>query len=260
MQTGRIIRTRPHEVITPISEHVEFHAPIDQAASDQAARRAARYADAKKRTVSGHVLTVAGGAEQPVSGARVELHAVSPLSTVVDTLSESVISHLRSLLLERPAPVDLYQYGGHVIDAPTISFADIMLLRYLPGYELLCSAAKLQGDGSFRQMLCNNPAILRPLLCYYHPCSFTSKCVAIVHSDNRGAFQFPVLQIDDLDEQSGYFFIARKQISEHLFVTLYEPSPITWHTHWHAFDDEPIGLRTRHPLASRVQSAKVNHI
>lgn len=210
-----------------------------------------RQAACKKRLLMGNVLAVANDIEVPVVGALVELHAVSPLHAIASQLSAPVLAHLRALLLEGVAAVDLYQGAEHVVDAPSISIADIDLLKRIAGYELLVSAARLQPDVAFRQMLCNCPAILRPLLCYYHPCSFSSQRIAVVASDQRGAFQFSVQQSEDIGAQSGYYFIVRRQFSGNLFVTLYEPSPITWHARWENLDQELIKLSTRHPQALR---------
>lgn len=204
----------------------------------------------KRRLLRGHIVAVSSNdTEAPVADALVELHAIDPLRSIEKSLPGPVLMHLRALLRDGFAPVDLYRHADHVIDAPTISIADIHLLQRIPGYELLVSAARLRSEAAFRQMLCNNPAILRPLLCYYHPCSFSSHRVATVMSDQRGAFRFPMLRTDELAAQPGYYFIVRRQISRHLFATLYEPMPVTWHAYWEDADAEPIRLATRHPLA-----------
>lgn len=204
----------------------------------------------KRRLLRGHVVAVAGdGAEEPVADALVELHAIDPLRTIETALSAPVLGHLRALLRDGFAPVDLYRHVDHVFDAPTISIADIHLTQRIPGYELLVSAARLRSDAAFRKLLCNYLAILRPLLCYYHPCSFASHRVATVMSDDRGAFRFPVLRREEIAAQPGYYFVVRRQISPHLFATLYEPMPVTWHAYWEDADEEPIRLATRHPLA-----------
>ncbi len=68
-----------------------------------------RHAASKKRLLMGNVLAVANDIEVPVVGALVELHAVSPLHAIASQLSAPVLAHLRALLLEGVAAVDLYQ-------------------------------------------------------------------------------------------------------------------------------------------------------
>lgn len=249
MATSRIIRIKSPTGVRLSDERLPPCPPVSRPQ-----RADVGYPESRKRMLNGHLVSVANGIDEAIVGARVELHAVAPLCDVAPNLSIAVLTNLRTALLRGPAVVDLYRHAGYVVDAPQISIADIALLHSVPGYELVARAARLQPDTAFRQMLCNYPDILRPLLCYYHPCSFRSECVAVSVSDRDGAFRFPVLETEKADEQPGYFFIVRRQFSSNLFVTLYEPSPSTWHTYWRHFDEEPIRLSTRHPLASRAPS------
>lgn len=207
-----------------------------------------------EKALGGQVLAAHNGGELAVAGARVELYSVSPLRSVVRDMPKSVLVHLRALLLEKALPIDLYQCGGHVADAPIIDFADVLRLHEVPGYELLVAAAKSQPDASFKQMLCNNPAVLQPLLCYYHPGSFSAACVASTISDAAGFFQFSVPKFDSADEQPGYCFIVRRPISSSFYITLYSPTPAAWHTHWNWSTGKTVTLRTRHPLALRAHT------
>lgn len=255
MATTRIIRAIRSGGVVPFSGQMAPAArPGPNLAPDRdswpAAAKAAP-AEAKRRLLTGHVLA-AGECETPIVNALVELYAISPLGTVAPYLSAPVLAHLRSLLFRGDfTTIDLYEQAEHVVDAPNISIADIHLLKQAFGYELVASAARLQPDAAFRQMLCNYPAILRPLLCYYHPCSFTSQRLATAVTGHDGEFLFPVRQSGDIDAQYGYYFIVRKQVSGNLFITLYDPSPITWHARWEDVDETPIKLSTRHPLALR---------
>jgi hypothetical protein len=203
----------------------------------------------EERNVSGQVLATHDGAEQPVIDACVELYAVSPLKVVANSLPKAVLDHCRTLLLGKAKPIDLYPCGGHVADMPLVSFADIQQLCEIPGYELLAAAAKSQPDTSFKRLLSSNPAILRPLLCYYHPASFPAVHVASAFTDTAGFFRSTVLDSCNADEQFGYLFIIRNRISKSIYTTLYNPSPATWYTHWNWSNDKSVTLRTRHPLA-----------
>lgn len=205
----------------------------------------------RQKIIRGRVLVACDGVEQPTTNVRVELYTVSPLKAVASALPKEVLDHCRTLLLEKSQPIDLYPSANHVADGPVISFADILKLRETPGYELLAAAAKSQSDASFTQLLCNNPAILQPLLCYYHPGIFSAACTDHTTTDAAGFFNFAVVESGNAEEQPGYRFIVRRSISRNLFFTLYNPMPAAWHTHWNLSDDKTVTLRTRHPLALR---------
>lgn len=205
------------------------------------------------KIILGRIVATDGDNEQPVAAAHVDLYTVGSLKSVARNLPAAVLAHSRALLLESSLPIDLYSCGSHVADAPVVSFADVLQLREIPGYELLAAAAKSQPDASFKQLLCNNPSILKPLLCYYHPGSFPAVCAASTLSDAAGFFQFAVPQHGDDGEPPGFRFIVRRSISSSLYVTLYNPTPAAWHTHWDWPDHKSITLRTRHPLALRAQ-------
>lgn len=221
--------------------------------SQQASQR--NCGSAQERNISGHVLAIPvathGGMELPVADASVELYAVSSLHAVASDLPKTVLDHCRTLLLERAQPIDLYQGGGHVVDEPLISFADVLQLREIPGYELLAAAAKSQSDTSFKRLLCSNAAISKPLLCYYHSGSFPAVCAANATTDAAGFFQFTVPQFRDANDQLGYSFIVRHRISSSLYITIYNPTPAAWYTHWDWPIDKMVTLRTRHALAVR---------
>ena len=219
-------------------------------------RLAPDYGNRRAREISlaGQVLAAYNGGELAVVGARVELHCVSPLRQVVRDMPEAVLAHLRALLQERAMPVDLYACGGHVIDAPLVDFADVLRSREMPGYELLVAAAKSQSDASFKRLLGNNPLILKPLLCYYHPGSFPAACVAGTISDAAGFFRFAMPQYGGADEQPGYHFVVRRPISSSFYITLYNPTPAAWYTHWSWPAGKTVALRTRHPLALRAHT------
>jgi hypothetical protein len=211
-----------------------------------------RWRDWLARTdcISGRLQAAGDDGERGVGGVRVELHAVTPLQSALADLSAEAITHVRQLLLHGLSPLQIYRPSRHVADAPTVTFADIERLRSAPGFELLTSAARLQSDAAFRQLLGNYPAIARPLLCYYHPCSFTSSCVASTLSDAAGMFRFPVLRHSDPATEPGYHFVARCAVSSTLLVALYEPAPVSWYTHWDLSGcASSITLRSSHPLA-----------
>jgi hypothetical protein len=190
---------------------------------------------------------VQGNAELPVEGAQIEIHAVKPLKWVANTLPKAVLVHCRTLLLEKLKPIDLYRSGGHVADAPLVSFADVQQLRDIHGYEILAAAAKSQADDSFRHLLGSNTEIARLLLCYYHPASFSTAHVSDATTDEAGLFQRTLLEAENADDRPGYMFIARHTISKNLYATLYKPMPATWHTYWNWPADKTVTLRTRHP-------------
>lgn len=192
--------------------------------------------------------------EQPVGGVQVDLHAVSSLNDVADDLPKELLSHCRMLLREKPASIDLYRKADEIVDAPLIGYDDIVRLPEIPGYELLAAAAKSHDDVSFEQQLRNNAAILRRLLCYYHPGLFSDVCSASVTTDAAGRFRFTVQQCASVGEQVGYRFAVRRPISSSLYVMLYDPSPAAWYTRWDWMDIDNVVLRTRHPFALRAQS------
>lgn len=204
-----------------------------------------------RRNISGQLLDVSGAIEVPVENALIEVHAVTPLKQVVNTLSCSVLAHCRKLLLETVTPVDLYQASKHVADKPLLSFADVQRLRDIPGYELLAAAARSQTDASFKRLLYSNPTIAGLLLCYYHPASFPVVHLTNTTTDDMGRFQCAVLESGNADERQGYLFIARHKVSSHLYITLYHPTPVTWYTHWELSGEGFVTLRTRHPLTLR---------
>lgn len=211
-----------------------------------------RWRDWLARTdcISGRLQAADDDAERGVGGARIELHAVSPLQGVLRDLSDEALGHVRQLLLQGLTPLQIYRPNRHVADAPTVTFADVEQLRVAPGFELLTSAARLQSASAFRQLLANYPAIARPLLCYYHPCSFSSSCLGVTTSDGAGMFRFPVLRHPDPATEPGYYFVARRAVSNTLLVALYEPTPISWYTHWQLSGCANITLRSSHPLAA----------
>lgn len=206
------------------------------------------------KNIYGQLLSVCGDVELPIEGACVEIHAVTPLKRVVSGLSDAVLAHCRTLLLETAMPVDLYHASGHVADTPRVSFADIQCLRDIPGYELLAAAARSQADASFRRLLCSNPAIAKLLLCYYHPASFSAVRMADAITDATGSFRHTVLESGNADERPGYLFIARRKLSSSLYITLYKPTPVAWHTYWSWPVYKAITLRSSHPLLQRVHT------
>jgi hypothetical protein len=188
--------------------------------------------------------------EQPLGGVQVDLYAVSSLNDVAEDLPPELLTHCRMLLLDKPAPVDLY---GELADTPLIGFDHIVRLPEIPGYEMLVAAAKSHDDASFKQQLRNNPTIFRRLLCYYHPGLFSDVCSTSVITDAAGSFRFTVEQCANVDEQVGYRFAVRRPISSSLYVMLYDPSPAAWYTRWDWSDTDNVVLRTCHPFAVRVQ-------
>lgn len=226
-------------------------------------------ADRAAKIITGQVLASYGGSDQacsemplfndqppsnqqPVAGVQVDLYAVSSLNDVSDDLPHELLMHCRKLLLDKPAPIDLYGSNNELVDAPLIGFDDIVRLRDIPGYELLAAAAKSHDDASFKQQLRNNPTIFRRLLCYYHPGLFSDVCSTSVITDAAGNFQFTVHQCANVDEQVGYRFAVRRPISTSLYVMLYDPTPAAWYTRWDWSDIDTVVLRTRHPFALRV--------
>jgi len=206
-----------------------------------------------QRNIRGQLLSVHGDVELPVEGAHVEIHSVASLKKVTTELPDSVLAHCRTLLLEA-APIDLCQSSKHVVDEPLLGFADVQNLRDIPGYELLAAAARSQEDASFRRLLGSNPAIARLLLCYYHPASFSAMQLACAVTNAMGCFQYTLLEPASADDKPGYLFIARHKISSSLYVTLYNPTPATWYTHWDWPEEKAVILRTRHPSALRART------
>lgn len=243
-------------------EHFERNFPLSVAfdsagnyiaAANSTDRMAEHGCGSVQKTIDGLLLSVQGNVETPASNVQVEIHAVKPLKWVANTLPAAVLAHCRTLLLEAVKPIDIYRCAGHVADAPLVSFADVQQLRDIHGYELLAAAAKSQGDDYFRHLLGSDPDIARPLLCYYHPASFSTVRVAEATADAGGRFQCTVLEPRNADDKPGYVFIARHTISSNLYVTLYRPTPATWHTYWNWPADKIITLRTTHPLVRQQQ-------
>ncbi len=201
-----------------------------------------------RQKIHGRILGIQDLQQVSVAGAQVELQIVASLKTLATSLPDSVLSNFRKLFLERLRPVDLYASAAtSIVDVPATQFADIAQLPNVPGFELLAAAAKSLSNTSFRQLLGNNPAIFQPLLCYYHPTSMPAVYSMTTVSDTAGFFNFSVMQLDD--EQTGYRFVVRRSISPNLYVSLYNPSPAGWYTHWGLRNEDGITLRSRHPLA-----------
>jgi len=207
-----------------------------------------------QKKICGQLLSVHGDVELPVEGARIEIHSVMSLKRVIIGLPGTVLAHCRMLLLEAAKPIDLYQPSKHIAEAPLISFADVQKLCEIPGHELLVSAARSQEDTSFRRLLGSNLAIAQLLLCYYHPTSFPAVHTANAVTNEVGCFQSTVLETGNADDRAGYLFIARHKISSCLYITLYNPTPATWYTHWDLPEDKAVILRTRHPFALRART------
>jgi len=251
-----------NQIQTSQRPHLEraFHHPIPlDNTSDHAARGGSSTplrefnCRSVQRNIGGQLLSVHGDVELPVEGAHVEIHSVAALKKVTNELPASVLAHCRTLLLEAAHPIALRQSSKHVADEPLLSFADVQNLRDIPGYELLATAARSQEDASFRRLLGSNLAIARLLLCYYHPASFSAMLMASVVTNAVGCFQCTLLEPGNADDKPGYLFIARHKISSNLYVTLYNPTPAGWYTHWDWPEDKTVILRTCHPSALRAR-------
>ncbi len=198
------------------------------------------------KKICGYVKAVGPAGETAVAGAHVELHRVLPMSEQIARLSSDVVTHCRKLLLDELPPLSLYDDVAD--NAPVIAYTELLQLLRMPGYEMLVAAARGNSDIFFSQLLRNNPAILRPLLCYYHPISLASDCSATAITDSAGFFHFPISR-EEAQARCGYRFSVCRSISPNLFITLYNPAPAGWYTHWNVFREDVITLRTRHPLA-----------
>jgi len=241
---------RTARVIAPSAAH---DITIERASMPTAApQRTVRSVGVK--TIWGQVVAMCDADERPLAGVQVDVYAVSSLNDVMHDLPIALLAHIRALLLEKNAPLDLYRSGGDIADMPLISFADVLRLRDIPGYELLAAAAKSQADEAFKQQLCGIPAIFQPLLCYYHPGHFSAVCSASITTDANGRFQFSVQQGANVNAQPGYRFVVRRPITNSLYLTLYNPTPAAWYTRWDWSNIDAVTLRTRHALALRAQS------
>ena len=246
MNVNRAIGRQNHNKTISIAGNAYV---IDRIASDKSTY-VAPAVDSTAKIITGQILALYDDTEQSVAGVQVDLYAVSSLNDVADDLPTELLTHCRMLLLDKPAPVDLY---SELADTPLIDFDDILRLPEIPGYEMLVAAAKSHDDASFKQQLRNNPTIFRRLLCYYHPGLFCDVYSTSVITDANGSFRFTVPQSANADEQVGYRFAVRRPISSSLYVMLYDPSPAAWYTRWDWSDTDNVVLRTRHPFAVRVQ-------
>ena len=241
-QLPRAARSRPAAVVSSIEQ---IH-PDDSPSSKQTPI----CSKGRKKVISGRVVALLDSDEEhAVTGANVEVYQVCPLRTIAAGLPSEVLENIRAFVLGRFKPLDVYSHCGHVADDPVVSFVDIQRLRDVPGFELIETAAASSSDSAFEQHLRNNLAVFRSLLFYYHSNSLPAVRVHTTTTNALGRFYCEVVEQDDIREQPGYYFKVRRFISANLFITLYNPMPAAWFTHWDVAGDRTVTLRTRHPLA-----------
>jgi hypothetical protein len=118
-------------------------------------------------------------------------------------------------------------------------------IQSLAASEPIALAAH-QGSSAFRNALIANPDLVRPLLCRFFPV-VTRQLVATATTDECGHFRTWFFHGCDNDTPDLYF------VAYHRWgpfrIPIYNPLPVTCHTHWDYQCGSEVTLRTTSPFA-----------
>lgn len=221
-------------------------------------------------------ITVGGTAvEYPVCNATVEVFEVDPLHILIPKLPDSIIDKLRDVIVRpRPWPsvVDLprvpepFPWPGPGPDPAPFERRMMMaasgsMQEAIPpedtadAFDEIANATELKyiaKAGSrlqFQQALIDHAFIIRPLLCRFFPLLVTKQKVATTTTDACGKFQTVFFRSCNDTDIPDLYFKARQRLFGFLDVTIYEPKPVSCHTHWDYVCGTEVTLYTKHPLA-----------
>lgn len=227
-----------------------------------------------KGTLQKRVLRDGITVDFPVCSATVEIYEVDPIWIVVPKIPKDLLDRLRDVIV-RPVPMPdpppelipgtfrgpfpgpeapflrsvtaRAMPGG--IETPRVDATAIASLHEAAGNTSLRYAAVSGSDLAFRQALIDNAALIRPLLCWFHPWLVTIRRVGTAFTDNCGHFRTSIFKSIFNPDQPDLYFRATQRLFGFFDITIYAPTPIACHTWWDYVCGTEVSLFTSHPLA-----------
>lgn len=208
-----------------------------------------------KRVVSGGV-----NIDLPVCNATVNVYEVEPIEILIPRLTDEIIEKIRQVIINPPppppdGPFEALQSSTRL---ETMSASrDLTLSSQASAAQLaLSSATDLQflarstSTSQFRQVLVNNAALIRYILCLFFPFVVTY-LVATATTDECGHFETFFFHGCFNPDAPNLYFTVEQQVFPFPFppFTLYAPIPIPCYTYWSYVCGTEVTLYTTNPFA-----------
>jgi hypothetical protein len=200
----------------------------------------------------------ANGVELPVCNAVVEVYEVEPWWLILPKIPVDILGKLRQVIAgtlvppslpvpPRPGPVENAAFIARTSaarKAPSPQAAmDFVHLR---------PAAMSANDFAFRQVLVDQEALIRPLLCWLWPRFVTYHLVGTATTDQCGHFQLCFFKGFGNTGPTNLYFKAKTRFlfwPPTSYIYIYDPTPIGCHTWWNYVCGSEVHLVTTSPWA-----------
>ena len=212
-----------------------------------------------KRTVRNGVTV-----DLPVCNADVEIYEVDPLPILIPRLPDDILDRIRDILVKQPIPIPVPDpdpgpilpphgpgpdpapfFAMHAEHAAAPAQAE---LKQAPAPDAMRAALELaDSHDAIRQVLLQNPIVIRPLICRLFPRFVTKTLLGVAHTDECGHFRFTFFRGCHNPDQPDLYFKATQQW---FFgrITVLEPLPVACHTWWNYVCGTEVTLYATNPL------------
>lgn len=126
-----------------------------------------------------------------------------------------------------------------------------MVTRTLPSSPLPADLqlASRSSRATLERAVVANIELLRPILCWLYPQRVRKVRIATAMTDECGHFRTTIWRSFLDADVPDLYFTARQRIWPGFWVTIYEPTPVSCHTHWNYRCGTEVTLITRHRAA-----------
>lgn len=182
----------------------------------------------------------------PVCNATVEVYEVDPFPIIIPRIPDTLIEKFRNIILNPinpPIPPEQFSLPRPQVNANQELASTIAKTDRFAEVQAL---AKRTNTAQFRQVILDYTPILRPIFCFYLP--VTKKRVATVKTDDCGRFTAFFFNGCNNPDRPDLYFIAKQKIWPFFpEFTIYEPKPVSCHTHWNYQSGTEVKLYTTSP-------------
>jgi len=208
----------------------------------------------------------------PVCHATIEVYEVDPFHIVIPKLPDYIIDKIRDVIIKPfppppppeemfepipplpfpgpgPRPLPFNMQARSAAATPVSAPISEATAGAVSGAAELQFVAKTANTSQFRQVLVDNMFLVRPLICALFPLLVTKKLVATATTDECGKFQTHFSTGCHNPDTPDLYFMAKQRLFGWLPITIYEPKPVSCHTHWDYECGTEVTLYTTHPLA-----------
>ncbi len=213
-----------------------------------------------KRTVRNGVTV-----DLPVCDADVEIYEVDPLPILIPRIPDDILDRIRDILIKQPIPIPIpdpdpgpilppHGPGPGPDPAPFFAMhaehaaAPAAEMKSAPAPEAMRSALQLaDSHDAIRQVLLQNPIVIRPLICRLFPRLVTKTLLGVAHTDDCGHFRFTFFRGCHNPDQPDLYFKATQQW---FFgrITVLEQLPVACYTWWNYVCGTEVTLYATNPL------------